>query len=172
MLNMFLSKHNLEAIYFTYILPLLEYACELWDGCTQQENNKIEHIQHEAARIINGLPKFANCKHFRFAQRVIDSRINTKVHCYFEFCKTYLIFFFFDESEVVPIQFLVSSFKKSLINDVNLLKPSRYYSYGCRVLNVLHTRLRHRSSNLNADLFRVNLKKKHFYFFPQNVKHP
>jgi hypothetical protein len=32
-----------------------------------------------------------------------------------------------------------------------------YYSYGCRVLNVLHTRLRHRSSNLNADLFRVNL---------------
>jgi hypothetical protein len=51
----------------------------------------------------------------------------------------------------------VSSFKKSLINDVNLLKPSRYYSYGCRVLNVLHTRLRHRSSNLNADLFRVNL---------------
>jgi hypothetical protein len=53
----------------------------------------------------------------------------------------------------------VSSFKKSLINDVNLLKPSRYYSYGCRVLNVLHTRLRHRSSNLNADLFRVNLIK-------------
>jgi hypothetical protein len=37
------------------------------------------------------------------------------------------------------------------------LKPSRYYSYGCRVLNVLHTRLRHRSSNLNADFFRVNL---------------
>jgi hypothetical protein len=51
----------------------------------------------------------------------------------------------------------VSSFKKSLINDVNLLKPSRYYSYGCRVLNVLHTRLRHRSSNLNADHFRINL---------------
>ena len=25
------------------------------------------------------------------------------------------------------------------------------------MLNVLHTRLRHRSSNLNADLFRVNL---------------
>ena len=48
---------------------------------------------------------YANCKHFRVAQSVIDSRINTKVHCYFEFCKTYLIVFFFDESEVVPIQF-------------------------------------------------------------------
>jgi hypothetical protein len=32
-----LSRHNLETIYFTYILPLLEYARELWDGCTQQE---------------------------------------------------------------------------------------------------------------------------------------
>ena len=32
----------------------------------------------------------------------------------------------------------VSSFEKSLINYVNLLKPSRYYSYGCRLLNVLH----------------------------------
>ena len=32
----------------------------------------------------------------------------------------------------------VSSFEKSLINYVNLLKPSRYYSYGCRLLKVLH----------------------------------
>ena len=31
------------------------------------------------------------------------------------------------------------------------------YPNGCRMLNVLHSRLRHRSSNLNADLLRVNL---------------
>jgi hypothetical protein len=49
-----------------------------------------------------------------------------------------------------------SSFKKSLINEVNLLKPP-YYSYGCRMLDVLHTRLRHRSSYLNDDLLRVDL---------------
>ena len=36
----------METIYFAYILPLLEYACELWDGCPQQEYNKIEQIQH------------------------------------------------------------------------------------------------------------------------------
>ena len=35
--------------------------------------------------------------------------------------------------------------------------PPRYYLYGCKVLNVLHTRLRYISSNLNADIFRVNL---------------
>ena len=61
-----LSRHNLEAIYFTYILPLLEYACELWDGCTQQEYNKIEQIQHEAARIITGLPKFSSLESLYF----------------------------------------------------------------------------------------------------------
>jgi hypothetical protein len=53
-----LSKQNLETIYFTDILPLSEYACELWNGCIQQEYNKIAQIQHEAARIITRLPKF------------------------------------------------------------------------------------------------------------------
>ena len=52
----------------------------------------------------------------------------------------------------------VSSFKRSLIIYVNLLKPPSYYSYGRRMLNVLHTRLRHRCGNLNSDFFsRVNL---------------
>jgi hypothetical protein len=37
-----LNRENLEKIYFTYIRPLLEYACELWDGCTILDLNKIE----------------------------------------------------------------------------------------------------------------------------------
>ena len=45
-----LNRENLEKIYFTYIRPLLEYAFELWDGCTILDLNKIEQIQHEAAR--------------------------------------------------------------------------------------------------------------------------
>jgi hypothetical protein len=61
-----LSRNNLETIYFTNILPLLEYACALWDGCTQQEYNKIEQIHHEAARIINGLPKFSSFESLYF----------------------------------------------------------------------------------------------------------
>jgi hypothetical protein len=64
---------------------------------------------------------FANCKHFRFAQWIIDSPINTKVHCYFEFCKTYLIFFFFDESEVVPNQFRNKAIPNSKIWVIQLL---------------------------------------------------
>jgi hypothetical protein len=50
-----LNRENLENIYFTYIRPLLEYAFELWDGCTILDLNKIEQIQHEAARIVTGL---------------------------------------------------------------------------------------------------------------------
>jgi hypothetical protein len=35
-----LNRENLEKIYFTYIRPVLEYACELWDGCTILDLNK------------------------------------------------------------------------------------------------------------------------------------
>jgi hypothetical protein len=37
------------------------------------------------------------------------------------------------------------------------IKPPKFYIAGCRILNIIHTRLRHRSSSLNADLFRVHL---------------
>ena len=46
-----LNRENLENIYFSYIRPILEYACELWEGCTILDLNKIEQIHHEAARI-------------------------------------------------------------------------------------------------------------------------
>jgi hypothetical protein len=52
---------------------LLDYAnckhfrfAQLWDGCTQQEYNKIEQIQHEAARIITRLPKFSSLESLYF----------------------------------------------------------------------------------------------------------
>jgi hypothetical protein len=39
-----------------------------------------------------------------------------------------------------------------------------FYNAGCRILNIIHTRLRHRSSSLNADLFRVRFVSFRFYF--------
>ena len=47
-------------IYVPYILPLLEYACELWDECCPRNADKLDQLQLEAARIITGLPKFAS----------------------------------------------------------------------------------------------------------------
>jgi hypothetical protein len=28
-----LSRTNLDKLYLVYIIPLFEYACELWDNC-------------------------------------------------------------------------------------------------------------------------------------------
>ena len=34
------------------MLPLLEYASEVWDGYTQMDASRLEQIQHTAARIV------------------------------------------------------------------------------------------------------------------------
>ena len=44
------SKDILSKLYCTYIRPLLEYASEVWDGCTQADANRLEQIQLTAAR--------------------------------------------------------------------------------------------------------------------------
>ena len=37
-----LNRNNLSKIYVPYILPLLEYACELWDECCSRNADKLE----------------------------------------------------------------------------------------------------------------------------------
>jgi hypothetical protein len=37
---------------------MLEYACTLWDGCSQQDSDYIEKLQLETVRIVTGLPLF------------------------------------------------------------------------------------------------------------------
>jgi hypothetical protein len=39
---------------------MLEYACELWDGCSQQDSADLEKLQIEAGRIVTGLLLFAS----------------------------------------------------------------------------------------------------------------
>ena len=41
-LKFILNRNNLNKIYVTYILSLLEYACELWDGCCLRDTDKLE----------------------------------------------------------------------------------------------------------------------------------
>ena len=55
-----LSKQALSNIYLTFIRPVLVYACEVWDGCSERDIKKLEKIQLEAARIVTGLTKFAS----------------------------------------------------------------------------------------------------------------
>ena len=54
------SKTTLNKVYCTYIRLLLEYASEVWDGCTQADCTRLEQVQLNAARIVTGLPIFAS----------------------------------------------------------------------------------------------------------------
>ena len=49
-----LSRSTLEVIYFTFVRPKLEYACIVFDDCTENEKNKLESIQLYCARIVTG----------------------------------------------------------------------------------------------------------------------
>ncbi len=55
-----LSRECLERIYFSFIRPLLEYACEVWDNCGEVNSMRLERVQYEAARIVSGLTSYAN----------------------------------------------------------------------------------------------------------------
>ena len=60
------NRENLVSIYFTYIRPMSKYVCELWDGCTILDLNKIEHIQQEATRMVTRLPTFSSIESLYF----------------------------------------------------------------------------------------------------------
>ena len=52
-----LSRAALNQIYFSYVLPVLEYSSVVWDGCSDYNTNTLEKNQHEATRIVTGLTR-------------------------------------------------------------------------------------------------------------------
>ena len=55
-----LDRKSSEIIYTSFVMPILEYGNEIWDNCTQYENDDIEKIQTEAARIATGATKLVS----------------------------------------------------------------------------------------------------------------
>ena len=53
------SRNVLENIYMTFISPLVEFSCDVWDSCTVADADIFERLQLEAARIITGLTPYA-----------------------------------------------------------------------------------------------------------------
>lgn len=51
------SRHALNQIYMSYVLPILEYSSIVWDNCTAHEAETLEKLQNEAARIVTGLTR-------------------------------------------------------------------------------------------------------------------
>ena len=55
-----LDRHSLEIMYKTFIRPTLEYADTVWDNITLAEQDDLERIQLEAARIISGATRLVS----------------------------------------------------------------------------------------------------------------
>ena len=51
------TRKALNQIYISYVRPILEYSCIVWDGCTTEQSNSVEKLQNEAARIVTGLTR-------------------------------------------------------------------------------------------------------------------
>ena len=44
-------------MYMSYMLPILEYASVVWDGCSKQDSVTLQKVQNEAARLVTGLTR-------------------------------------------------------------------------------------------------------------------
>jgi len=53
-----INRASLRIIYFTHIRSLLEYCNVLWDNISLTQSEALEKLQHEASRIISGLPRY------------------------------------------------------------------------------------------------------------------
>ena len=49
-----LLRRSLEKLFLIYIRPLLEYGSIVWNNCTKEEEEILEKIQREAARLVCG----------------------------------------------------------------------------------------------------------------------
>jgi len=65
-LKYLVNRSTLNKIYTIYIRPHFEYACEVWDGCTSEDSDKLERLQLQAARIVTGLPTYTSKRHLYF----------------------------------------------------------------------------------------------------------
>ena len=197
------SRKTFHKIYCSFILPILEYGCEVWGGCNKGEEDKLEKVQLEAARLVTGLPLFASRESLYFEtgwEKLKDRRERRKIctfhKIYHKLAPEYLVEISESYSSTNPynlrrtdefnipryrLNTTINSFYPSTIRSWNntnaearhnpsinqfksYLKSQnhdrilpKYLLYGERKLNILQTRIRCISSNLNSDLFRVNL---------------
>ena len=59
-LKFLLDRQSLQAIYISFIRPILEYADVVWTNCTKYEEDELEKNQIEAARIVIGSTKLVS----------------------------------------------------------------------------------------------------------------
>ena len=143
-------------IYLTIIRHVLEYACEVWDGCYERDIDKLEKIRLEAARIVTCLTKFASKDSLYFEtgwETLANRRKIVNLLSFIKFIANYALLIYL----TVYLQWLWCLKIEWKVISRN---PPKYYNEGPRKLNILHTRLRHQCSSLNVDLSRIHIINK------------
>ena len=49
-----ISRNALNQMYMSYLLPVVEYALGVWDGCSERDSQTLQKIQDKAARLVTG----------------------------------------------------------------------------------------------------------------------
>ena len=52
-----LSRNEFNQRYMSYMLPIVEYASVVWDGCSEQDSVTLQTVQNEAVRPVTGLTR-------------------------------------------------------------------------------------------------------------------
>ena len=52
-----ISRNALNQMYMSYLLPVVEYASVVWDGCSEGDSQTLQKIQNEAAGLVTGLTR-------------------------------------------------------------------------------------------------------------------
>ena len=52
-----ISRNALNQMYMSYLLPIVEYASVVWDGCSEQNSQIYKSFKNEAARLVTGLTR-------------------------------------------------------------------------------------------------------------------
>ena len=53
-LSFILDRETLERVYQSFVRSKLEYACIVWDNCTNEQRNLLEQVQYRAGKIVSG----------------------------------------------------------------------------------------------------------------------
>jgi hypothetical protein len=201
-LKYIVNRHTLNMIYTIYIRPHFEYACEVWDGCTLEQSEKLECLQLEAARIVTGLPRYTRREYLyqetgwqKLSERRTIRKLCLLYKIYKHITPLYLVEklpplvgtknnynlrysqnisqpysrttlyqnSFFPSgiqlwNNLLPHVKQTNTFSmfRSQITPIAVKLP-KYYEYGNRKLNIIHTKLRHSVSQLNYDLYKLGI---------------
>lgn len=160
-----LNREHLSSIYQVCIRPHLEYASEVWDGCTEKYSDKLEKMQLEAARIITGLTSYAPLEALYFEsglEKLCTRRTQKKLRLMYKITNKEISSHL---NEIIPCTVNEKSNRYPLRNSQNIStpRPRLLYSYNSFVPSTIRlwndTALQTRQSPTYS-LFKSNILSK------------